>query len=268
MIKRKLAVQLYSLREFSEKDFGKVLEDVAAMGYIGVEPAVSLYGLTPAQFKKRIADLGMEMCSSHYPWCRTPDDMSQVIDLAGELGLTQIVCGYGPDDFADLDAIKRTAEHANELQAALARQGIALVQHNHFFEFERLNGELKYDIYARLCPNVKFQLDTFWAGNFGAEDPAEIVRHFASRTVSIHLKDGTFESDRAKWKTVNGKVDRDLKLRPLGTGVMDIPAVVAAAPETVDTLIVELDYCVIDMREALKQSYTYLTENHLGVGSK
>ena len=142
------------------------------------------------------------------------------------------------------------------------------MQHNHFFEFDRLDGELKYDIYARLCPNVKFQLDTFWAGNFGAEDPVEMVRRFASRTVSLHLKDGTFESDRSKWKMVNGKVDRDLKLRPLGTGTMDVPAVVAAAPASVDTLIVELDYCVIDMREALKQSYAYLTENRLGVGGK
>ena len=35
-----------------------------------------------------------------------------------------------------------------------------------------------------------------------------------------------------------------------------------------DTLIVELDYCVIEMREALKQSYAYLTENRLGVGNK
>ena len=115
---------------------------------------------------------------------------------------------------------------------------------------------------------MKFQIDAFWAGNFGAEDPAEMVRRFASRTISLHLKDGTFEHDRAKWSIVNGKVDRGLKLRPLGTGETDIPAVVAAAPESVDTLIVELDYCVIEMREALKQSYAYLTENRLGVGNK
>ena len=42
----------------------------------------------------------------------------------------------------------------------------------------------------------------------------------------------------------------------------------AVEPENVDTLIVELDCCVIDMREALKQSYAYLTENRLGVGNK
>ena len=264
---RDLGVQLYSLREDSERDFPGVLEFVADTGYKAVEPA-GLYNYTPKEFKKACDDLGLRIASAHSLGLDSTADVPRVVDTLGELGLDAAVCGFRAPAFADLDAIKRTADLVNDIQAALAPQGIALVQHNHFFEFERLNGELKYDVYARLCPEVKFQLDTFWAGNFGAEDPAEMVRRFASRTVSLHLKDGTFEPDRAKWKTVNGKVDRDLKLRPLGTGAMDIPAVVAAAPENVDTLIVELDCCVIDMREALKQSYAYLTENRLGVGNK
>ena len=264
---RDIGVQLYSLREESEHDFLGVLKVVADTGYKAVEPA-GLYNFTPREFKKACDDLGLRIASSHGLGLGTVADVPRVVDMLGELGLKVAVFGFRAPAFADLDAIKRTADLVNGIQAALARQGITLVQHNHFFEFERLNGELKYDIYARLCPEVKFQLDTFWAGNFGAEDPAEMVRRFAARTVSLHLKDGTFEPDRAKWKIVNGKVDRDLKLRPLGTGVMDLPAVVAAAPENVDTLIVELDYCVIEMREALKQSYAYLTEHRLGVGNK
>ena len=264
---RDLGVQLYSLREYSEKDFPGVLKFVAETGYKAVEPA-GLYGLTPKEFKKVCDDLGLRIASSHGLGLDSIADVPRVVDMLGDLGLKVAVFGFRAPAFADLDAIRQTADKVNGIQAALARQGITLIQHNHFFEFERLNGELKYDIYARLCPDVKFQIDAFWAGNFGAEDPAEMVRRFAPRTVSLHLKDGTFESDRAKWRIVNGKVDRDLKLRPLGTGATDIPAVVAAAPESVDTLIVELDYCVIEMREALKQSYAYLTENRLGVGNK
>lgn len=264
---RDIGVQLYSLREESERDFPGVLKFVAETGYKAVEPA-GLYNYTPKEFKKVCDDLGLRIASAHGIGLSSVADVPSAVDMLGELGLKTAVVSFRAPAFADPDAIRRTADLANGMQAALARQGIAFVQHNHFFEFERLDGELKYDIYARLCPEVKFQLDTFWAGNFGAEDPAEMVRRFAARTVSLHLKDGTFESDRSKWKLVNGKIDRDLKLRPLGTGTMDIPAVVAAAPESVDTLIVELDYCVIDMREALKQSYAYLTENRLGVGNR
>ena len=264
---RDIGVQLYSLREESEKDFLGALKFVAETGYKAVEPA-GLYNFTPREFKKTCDDLGLRIASSHGLGLGSLADVPRVVDMLGELGLKVAVFSFRAPAFADLDAIKGTADKVNEIQAALARQGITLIQHNHYFEFERLDGELKYDIYARLCPDVKFQIDAFWAGNFGAEDPAEMVRRFAPRTVALHLKDGTFEPDRAKWRIVNGKVDRDLKLRPLGTGTMDVPAVVAAAPESVDTLIVELDYCVIEMREALKQSYAYLKENGLGVGNK
>ena len=38
-MKRKIAVQLYSLRNEAEKDFVKVLKTVADIGYVAVEPA-------------------------------------------------------------------------------------------------------------------------------------------------------------------------------------------------------------------------------------
>ena len=46
---------------------------------------------------------------------------------------------------------------------------------------------------------------------------------------------------------VNGFLDRKLALVPLGTGAMNLPEIVSAVPDCVDNLIVELDYCTIDM---------------------
>lgn len=263
---RDIGVQLYSLREQAEKDFVRVLKLVADIGYKAVEPA-GLWNLKPTEFRKIVSDLGMTLCSSHSPWARRAN-IPATIALAGELGLSKVVCGFGPDDFKDLDAIKRTADEVNEIQVQLAAAGLVLFQHNHNFEFEKLDGRLKYDIYAELAPTVKFQIDAFWASNFGANDPAAMVRKFAARTVSIHVKDGTFEHDPSQFKMVNGFLDRKLKLMPLGTGEMDLPAIVAATPDTVDTLIVELDSCIIDMEEAIRQSYLYLTERGLALGNK
>ena len=48
-----LAVQLYSLREYAEKDFVQVLKKVAEIGYKAVEPA-GFFNLSPAEFKKII----------------------------------------------------------------------------------------------------------------------------------------------------------------------------------------------------------------------
>ena len=263
---RDLGVQLYSLREKSKEDFPAVLKLVADIGYKAVEPA-GFFGLAPKEFKKMIDDLGLKMYTSHTPWANNMP-INEVIDMAGELGLDRVVCGFGPDDYKDLDSIKRTADKVNSMLPALQKAGLMLFQHNHDFEFQMLDGRLKYDIYAEMVPDVKFQLDAFWSSNFGANDPAEMIKRFSDRIVSIHIKDGTFEQNPDNFRMVNGFLDRDLKLRPLGTGQMDIPAIVAAAPERVNCLIVELDYCVIDMVEAIRQSYRYMTENGLAVGNK
>ncbi|MDD2404135.1 MAG: TIM barrel protein [Victivallaceae bacterium] len=265
-MKRALGVQLYSLREMAKNDFPAVLKLVADIGYKAVEPA-GLWGLAPREFKKMLDDLGLEMTTSHTPWVRG-NNISEVIDLAGELGLKRVVCGFGADDFKDIAAIKRTADFVNSAQEKLAEAGLELFQHNHDFEFQRLDGRLKYEIYAELAPKVKFQLDAFWSSNFGANDPVEMIKLFADRIVSVHVKDGTFECDEKKFKMVNGFLDRQLKLTPLGTGIMDIPAIVAATPERVDTLIVELDYCIIDMAEAIRRSYEYMINADLAFGNK
>jgi hypothetical protein len=49
---------------------------------------------------------------------------------------------------------------------------------------------------------------------------------------------------------------------------MDIPAVIKACNERVlRWVIVELDYCEMDMVEAVAQSYTYMTRNRLAQGT-
>ena len=64
-----ISVQLYALREASQEDFDGVLEQIAAIGYKGVEP-FNLFGKSPAELKARVEDLGMTISSSHHPWAK------------------------------------------------------------------------------------------------------------------------------------------------------------------------------------------------------
>ena len=105
---RPLSVQLYSLRDYAKDDFVAVLKKVAEIGYKGA----GFWNLRPSELKKIVEDLGMKIYSSHSPWARG-NNLGECMELADALGLKTIVCGYGPDDFKDLDSIKKTAELTN-----------------------------------------------------------------------------------------------------------------------------------------------------------
>ena len=266
MMLKPLSVQLYSLRERAQKDFIAVLKDVADMGYMGVEPA-GFWNIRPSELKKIVEDLGMKIYSSHSPWC-VGSNIGECMDIADMLGLKKIVCGYGPDDFKDLDTIKATAEKTNQMQEILEKNGYTLFQHNHYWEFERIDGKLKYEIFAELCPKMKFEIDCFWSTNKGTEDPVAMLKKFADRTILLHMKDGVCKQNAANSGMVNGLLDMKIDLLPLGTGPLPIKQLIEAAPDTVETVVVELDYCEQDMTSAIAQSYKFMTENKLALGRK
>lgn len=261
-----LSVQLYSLREYAKHDFVNVLKRVSEIGYKGVEPA-GFWNLRPSEMKKICDDLGLKIFSSHSPWARG-GNLGECMELADILGLKTIVCGYGPKEFENLDAIKQTAETTNAMVEFFKRNGFELFCHNHYWEFEWLDGRLKYEIFAELCPDLKFEIDSFWSTNKGREDAVEMFRKFADRTILLHLKDGICTQQAGGGEMVNGLLDMKVDLLPLGTGNLPIKEIVANLPEAVKTIVVELDYCNVEMFKAIEQSYKFMTENGLAAGNK
>ena len=255
-MKRKLAVQLYSMRAEVAKDgMDSVLRTVAEIGFLAVEPA-GFGDLSITEFVAACKKYDLEICSAHGAPLKG-DSIQEAVDFAGALGLKSLCCGYGPNDFKDIDAIKATAYNTFTILQKLASAGLGLYQHNHYWEFDILNGRLKYDLYVEYCPQILFQLDAFWSANFGANDAVAMARHYAGRIVSLHVKDGVFPPVPA---------DRKVDLRPLGEGQLDIPGICAVVPDSVGHIIVELDSAPIDMTEAIRRSYTYLVNAGLGLG--
>ncbi len=267
MSTKPLSVQLFSVRDYAAQDFKATLKRIADIGFVGVEPA-GFFDLRPTEFKKIVDDLGLKIFSSHSPWVRG-EYIGEAMEIADILGLKRVVCGFGPADFADMEAIKRTAETVNKAQAKLEQNGFELFQHNHYWEFERIDGRFKYEIFAELCPKVKFQLDCFWSTNKGREDAVSILRQFAERTILLHMKDGVCRQEAKNAGMVNGLIDMKVDLLPLGDGDLPIPQLIQAMPEQIETVIVELDYCnSVEMFTALQKSYDYMVGNKLAYGNK
>ena len=243
------SVQLYSLREASANDFDGVLEQLARIGLKGVEP-FNLFGKTPEAFKQQVNDLGMQVSSSHFPWAS--EDINEVVETVLALGLTRAAGGFGPDDFKDLDALKRTIEITQGLVDVLKRHDISLCLHNHFWEYALIDGQPGYYYLQDAVADVEFEIDAYWAANFGARDPAEEIRRVGNRTPLVHIKDGPLEKQKANL--------------PVGTGAMNIPALFEAMdPQTIEWAIIEFDACDTDMMTAVADSYRYLTSNKLAL---
>lgn len=77
----------------------------------------------------------------------------------------------------------------------------------------------------------------------------------------------SLQQKEAEQKYVNGILDRKIELLPLGQGDLPIRELVAMAPN-VDAVIVELDYCNVEMFQAIEESYRFLTSNGIAAGNK
>jgi sugar phosphate isomerase/epimerase len=253
MSAKPISLQLYTLREASAKDFPAVIRAVGDIGFKGVEPA-GFYGLKPGELRKLVEDQGMVISSSHGPKA-SPDNMQEVIDTAGELGTDLVYSGFRGEDFRDMAAIRATAEKVNLMHERLRAAGLTLFLHNHWWEFETIDDRLKFDVFAELAPNVSFELDVYWAANFGAVDPAAVLKRHARRTPLLHVKDGPLEKDQPMVAVGSGK----MSFRPI---------LAAADPAVLRWLVVELDACATDMLQAVKQSYDWLVGRGMASGRK
>ena len=245
-----LSIQLYTLRDEVKGDFPAVLRRVAEIGYRGVEFA-GLHGHAPQEVARVVADLGLEVSSSHVG-LPTPETIRQIADTEKALGNTRLVSGLGPGDFETLDDCKRVAERFGTAAELAKQEGMTFGMHNHWWEFETRDGHLVYDYVLENAPGIFSELDIYWAAYAGAS-PAAVIAQHKGRLPLLHIKDGSLEKDSAMTAAGDGKVDI-------------AGAVGAADPSVLQWLIVELDRCDTDMWEAVRRSHAYLTGNGLAEG--
>jgi len=248
-----ISIQLYTVRE-QAKDGNHlaVLQRIADIGYKGVEGHG--YGMTPTEFRMTVEGMGM-VVSSYFGPFPDPDKINEFIDTAHGLGVNQTVSGFWIEDFESVDAIKRTADRVRPAIQTLKENGLTFSLHNHWFEFEPVEGRLAIDHLLEYAPELNLEIDIYWCAAFGANNPAEIVAKHRDRAPLLHVKDGPL---------VKGEPHT-----AVGSGKMDIPATLAAAnPDVLKWLVVELDECGTDMLTAVEGSYNYLVGNGLASGNR
>ncbi len=247
-----IALQLYTVRERLAKDFAGVVRKIADIGYVGVETA-GFEAASPGEAGKLFKRLGLTVTSAHMP-LPLGEHKEEVLDAMKELDCTRIVSGRGPEAFTTTDRIKESCSLFNEANAVAQENGLEFGIHNHWWEFQEIDGRYVHEVMLEcLDARIFFEIDTYWVKTAGP-DPAKVVRNLGTRAPLLHIKDGP---------CIAGE-----PMVAVGEGIMDFPGIVEAGKDSIEWLIVELDECATDMMEAVENSYTYLVGAGLARGKK
>lgn len=232
MMKLPVTLQMYTVRDDAARDFVGTIEQVAKIGYAGVELA-GYGGLTAGQVKRALDDNGLFAVASHVGLEQLENGPERAIEESVVLGAEYIVVPYLADSRrGSADAYRQLAMVMNRIGQQVKDAGLQLAYHNHAFEFEKFGGkQYGYDALMEATdPNlVQIELDTFWVQKAG-EDPAAYMRRYRGRVPLIHLKDMTPEPEST--------------FAEVGGGMMDFEAIFDAAEEAGGKYyIVEQDVC-------------------------
>lgn len=239
-----IAIQLYTLREETKKDFVAVLEKVADMGYQGVEFA-GFGDLEATEMKSHLDRLGLKAVGSHTPIEMLENEMDQLIDYNLTIGNKYICVPYA--EYSSKEDFLKMAEKLNKWGVMLKEQGLELLYHNHDQEFESFAGKYGLDLIYSNVPSdiLKVELDTYWVKKAGL-NPASYLSKYAERTPLVHLKDMDAETG---------------VFAEVGEGIIDIEDIIKEAEKGVaEWLIVEQDVCQRPALESAEISIRNLKE--------
>lgn len=245
----KLGIQLYSVRDDAARDLEGTLRAIAAMGYDGVELA-GLYGRSAEELRGLIQNAGLTAISAHVGLAEFRQGVAETVARYKEIGCRYVAIPHlAAEDRPDGANFAQAAQEIAAIAEECARQGLTLLYHNHDFEFALLpDGCTELEALYACAPETLLQteIDVCWA-NIVDVDPAALLRKYSGRAPLLHLKDSTGDHSAEHYESL-GLAHRPapdaapFSFRPVGTGTVDIPAVVAAAKDTgTSWLIVEQD---------------------------
>jgi len=210
-----LALQLYTVRDETERDFAETLRRVAEIGYPAVEFA-GYGGLSADELHQLLTEMSLQAASTHAGLAALEADIEREINYCLTISCSSLVLTSLPTNRRTPDDVRALAPRLNEFGQRCRDQGITFGYHNHNFEFEQSDGTYLLDVLLDSTDPalVKLEFDVYWAAYAGV-DPTTYLRQRAGRVPLIHLKD----------------LAADRSFTEVGDGTLDVAAIIATAEE-------------------------------------
>jgi sugar phosphate isomerase/epimerase len=187
--KPQIALQLYSLREDSKKDFDAVLAAVSALGIKGVEFAgYHNYGGKAKELRQRLDDLGLLAAGTHIgTGSFRGDNLQRTVDFHQELGCKYLIVP-SDKDFTNPEKWRALADLFNATAEKLKPLEMACGYHNHTAEFQLHEGKSFFELFAdHTSAEVVLQQDCGWSFHAGW-DPVALIEKYPGRFGTVHIK--------------------------------------------------------------------------------
>lgn len=272
MKKFKVGLQLYSVRDQMEKDMEGTLKAVKEMGYDYVEFA-GYFGKSAEEIRALLDKYSLTCISVHQGLDFYEEGGQSAVEYIKTLGAKySAIPWYQAEKLAGSPEWEETKALFNRCGELLKKNGIQMLYHNHDFEFVKVDGKYKHDYLMQEIARdlLKPEFDTCWV-RYAGEDPCKYLDMYAGDVDVLHLKDFTCK------KLANGpayalidaegnpikaasKEENEFRFRPVGQGMQDFPAILAAAEKAgTEYIIVEQDQTYeLPSLEAVRQSREYL----------
>ncbi len=218
----------FTFRNQFQEDVPGTLDMIKEMGFNHIEFS-NLFGETAESMRQLLDERGLACTSYGVGYGALVNETDRVAEEAITLGAKYVRVAWIPHEgeFSAED-VQRTAEDFNRAGKKLREKGIYFCYHNHGFEFRPYRDGTLFDYLVELTnpEYVSFQMDIFWVAHPGA-DPVELLEKYPDRFRLMHLKD----LKKGVVGNLSGRSERDNDVI-LGTGQIDIPAVLRAAQNT------------------------------------
>jgi sugar phosphate isomerase/epimerase len=223
----KLGMVSYTFRNSFAKNFTATLDTIKSFGINNIEFS-NLFGQTPEKIRAELDARGMHCTSFGTSYEMALTKTAEVGRIAKVLGAEFVRVAWIPHtgDFT-LEMAEKTIKDFNTIGATLRKDfGLTFCYHNHGYEFvNRGNNENLFDLIVQKTnpEDVSFEMDILWV-HIADVSPAELMKKYPNRFRLMHVKDlkkGVPHGSSGQTDPANDVT--------LGTGEIDIPAVLKAA---------------------------------------
>ncbi|AHM63046.1 xylose isomerase [Flammeovirgaceae bacterium 311] len=221
-----LGVQAYTYRNSFPNGVAATLDTIQALGITELEGS-NPEGTTPEEFRKMVDERGIKIPSMGAGYNELMANPEEFIKKAKTLGASYVMVAWIPhprNNFG-IENAQKAVEDFNRVGKILRENGLTFCYHIHGYEFRPYQESNFFDYMVKNTnpEDVSFELDILWA-YFAGADPVKLLEKYGSRWKLMHLKD--LKKGVVVGQTGSTSKENDVAL---GTGQIDIPAVLKAA---------------------------------------